>query len=116
MILLLTDDKVLKAYVLCRSPTPGLKEDGIKEAKNLINMTPAITDVETLRLLGDAVDHAGADVQLMTLMWDRAVKAKPNDERLAKEWFLVAFQSKNWKGAQQVWCQWHSLSLQLENL
>ncbi|KAI9848708.1 MAG: hypothetical protein M1837_006795 [Sclerophora amabilis] len=103
--------KALKAYVLTCSTSSNLKAQGYSETKKLIGKQPPIVEVQILRLLQQALMaaqdlHVGrSPVQVkddISQLWDRAVKARPGDEDLAKECLFFYFEQGEWEGAQKV--------------
>jgi N-terminal acetyltransferase B complex non-catalytic subunit len=83
-------------------------DEGFADANALALRDPPITDVEVLRLLQLALSNLEARggrysaKESITTLWERAIKAKPGDEALAREWFLKTFQDRDWRNAQKV--------------
>ena len=113
-VLLMIDNtlKALKTYIQIRFPSSTQKEEGFAELKSHINKDPPTVDLDTLNLLQQCLseleesqfpDVVLQDVKaLSALLWERAIKAKPGDEQLARQWFFSAFQHQNWRDAQKV--------------
>lgn len=82
------------------------------EIKTLIEDKPSISETEVLSVIQQALtnlsESAGHDCTPVvaqaysTKLWERALKAKPDDEELGREWFFSSFQSHDWKNAQKV--------------
>lgn len=80
--------------------------------RKLIVKDPAIVDLDTLKLIRQGLEEYALSSNedavaleakaLGTQLWDRALKAKPHDENLAREWFFFAFKQGHWKDAQKV--------------
>jgi N-terminal acetyltransferase B complex non-catalytic subunit len=83
-------------------------DEGFADAHALASKEPPIIDVEVLRLLQLALSNLEARgsrynaKETITTLWERAIKAKPGDEALAREWFLKTFQDRDWRDAQKV--------------
>ncbi|KAI9821584.1 MAG: hypothetical protein M1832_003258 [Thelocarpon impressellum] len=102
----------LKAYALTRSAAAGQRQDGLGELRALVDKVPPIVDVDTLNLVQQAlVEYADlesswngeADIQHhVDALWERAMRARPGDEDLSKQWFFSAFQKEDWKNAQKA--------------
>ena len=105
----LTHLQALKAFCLTHSTTPAQRQDGAAELGRLAAQSPPIVDLETLNLVQSALlaaagpGAAAENAQLQAnAMWERAVKAKPADEDLSREWFFSSFHREDWKSAQKV--------------
>jgi hypothetical protein len=83
-------------------------DEGFADAQALASKDPPVTDVEVLRLLQLALSNLQARgdrynaKEYIAKLWERAIKAKPGDEPLAREWFLKTFQDRDWRNAQKV--------------
>ena len=90
------------------SASQAQNDEGFADAHALASKDPPVTEVEVLRLVqlalsnleakGGRYDAKGSIAKL----WERAIKAKPGDEALAREWFLKTFQDRDWRNAQKV--------------
>ncbi|KAI9781440.1 MAG: hypothetical protein M1839_006034 [Geoglossum umbratile] len=98
----------LKAHVLTLSISRAQNDEGFADAHALASKVPPITDVEVLRLLQLALSNLEARgdrynaKESIAKLWERAIKAKPGDEALAREWFLKTFQDRDWRSAQKA--------------
>ncbi|KAI9724374.1 MAG: hypothetical protein M1812_000442 [Candelaria pacifica] len=97
----------LKAYVLARSPPSKQREDGLAETKAFAFRSPPVVDLDALQTIQKALIkfsngvHSRVEREISTL-WDRATKALPGDEGIAREWFLASFSQRRWKDAQKA--------------
>ncbi|KAI9863252.1 MAG: hypothetical protein M1824_000452 [Vezdaea acicularis] len=105
----------LHAYVLCHISPPYARGQPLDSLYNLTSKEPPVLDIKVLGILQDAFEYLltrqdvgfSQDVsesvqRCRTMMWERAMKAKPNDETLLKEWFTLSFKCFNWKNAQKA--------------
>ncbi|KAI9789744.1 MAG: hypothetical protein M1816_005783 [Peltula sp. TS41687] len=102
----------LKAYILTQWASAGYRKDGFVAAKTLVEKDPPITDLETLSLLLRSLESLGTlgqaepmniDIKhYATLLWERALKANPGDETLARECFFSYLQQRDWRNAQKT--------------
>ncbi|KAI9765827.1 MAG: hypothetical protein M1840_007109 [Geoglossum simile] len=98
----------LKAHVLTLSISRAQNDEGFADAQALASKEPPVTDVEVLRLLQLALSNLEARgdrynaKEYITKLWERAIKTKPGDEPLAREWFLRTFQDRDWRNAQKA--------------
>ena len=83
-------------------------DEGFADAQALALKDPPVTDVEVMRLLQLALSNLEARgnrynaKESIAKLWERAIRAKPGDEALAREWFLKTFQDRDWRNAQKV--------------
>ncbi|KAI9826528.1 MAG: hypothetical protein M1826_006629 [Phylliscum demangeonii] len=104
--------QALKAHVLAHFPSGAQKLEGLAEAKSLAEKDPAVTDPEILSLLQKTFDilerqprtepNLDQAKDLSVLLWDRALKAAPEVEHLARKCFLSYLQRQDWRNAQKV--------------
>ena len=72
-------------------------------AQQLSSKTPAIDSVDCLRLLTRVWNGLGAaHTSEISQLWERAVKSRPKDEALAREWLWGTVRSLDWRGAQKA--------------
>jgi N-terminal acetyltransferase B complex non-catalytic subunit len=94
---------VLKAFVLTHFKTPATTEEAVQIARSLSDRTPPTQSVEILRLLSAVWAECGPEHKdEVTKLWERAVKAQPQNEDLAREWFWSTVRSLEWRGAQKA--------------
>lgn len=90
----------------------GYRRDGLDVAKALVQKDPPITDLETLSLLLKSFENFSVHERpelitvnikhYVTLLWERALRASPGDETLARECFFSYLQQRDWRNAQKV--------------
>jgi len=91
---------VTKAYVLLLWPDPKRKEQGRKELDVVLERAPPVTDANVLSLVVQFDRYRRRPFN--ATIWERALKARPNDKELYRSWFLIAFAAKDWRVAQKV--------------
>ncbi|KAI9791920.1 MAG: hypothetical protein M1833_001302 [Piccolia ochrophora] len=102
----------LRAYVLMVSPSTAHREQGLQCARALAEKDPAITEKTVLLVLQQALSNVDASgrvggegqssAELVNKLWERAVKSKPKDEELCRDWFFSAFMAQDWRSAQKA--------------
>ena len=91
-----------KAHVLLECPDLSRREQGRKELDILLNKDPPITDIEVLLYITRFAEYREESDEQYVSMWERAAKARPNDEDLYRRWFGTALATKSYRGAQKV--------------
>ena len=91
-----------KAHVLLECPDLNRREQGRKELDILLTKVPPITDVEVLLYITQFAEYREESDEQYVSMWERAAKARPNDEDLYRRWFGTALAIKSYRGAQKV--------------
>ena len=91
-----------KAYILYRHLDEAHYQRGVAETLALCKLEPPITDGEALSILQETLDGVKTQAQPAHLLWEKAAKAKPQDEKLQRDWFWTTMSRNDWKGAQKV--------------
>ncbi|KAI5783552.1 N-acetyltransferase B complex non catalytic subunit-domain-containing protein [Geopyxis carbonaria] len=93
----------LKAFVLTNMPGIAYAEEAEKTARSVAEKQPPCISLDVLRLLGRVWINIGdSAIDEISKMWERAVKAQPLDEDLAREWFWGTVKIMDWRGAQRA--------------
>ncbi|CAZ79814.1 unnamed protein product [Tuber melanosporum] len=93
----------LKAHTLTLLSTPANTSEALQLAQQLSSKTPAIDSIDCLRLLTRVWNGLGtAHTSEISQLWERAVKSRPKDEALAREWLWGTVRSLDWRGAQKA--------------
>ena len=83
--------------------TSATTEEAVQIAHLLSDQTPPTMSTEVLRLLGRVWSNLGPEhADEVTKLWERAVKAQPQLEDLAREWFWGTVRNLDWRGAQKA--------------
>lgn len=98
--------------MLIDTPSSEQREEGLLALKSLVHKEPPVVDIEALTLVrqnledyyaaSNAVDAADELWRHVTRLYERAIKAKPKDEALGRDWFYTAFRQRRWRSAQKV--------------
>jgi len=91
---------VAKAHVLLLWPDPKRNQQGQKELDAILERALPVTDAEVLSFVVQFDICRGCSFN--ATIWERALKARPNDEELYRSWFFNAFAAKDWRIAQKV--------------
>ena len=81
-------------------------QQGLHHLDNLLEKKPPVTDLDALRVLDEIfkllerTGYAQAPNSLQT--WQRAASAQPDDENLYTVWHRSKFDTRDFRGAQQV--------------
>ncbi|KAL7273222.1 mitochondrial distribution and morphology [Rhizina undulata] len=93
----------LKAHTLTLLATPAALSEALQILQQLSTQTPPVESIEALRLLSRTWNNLGsAHAEEISKLMERAVKYRPSDENLAKEWFWGTVRSLDWRGAQKA--------------
>ncbi|KAJ5725716.1 uncharacterized protein N7483_007073 [Penicillium malachiteum] len=96
-----------KANIYTLMADEAHRERGRKETLDICKAEPPTIDLDTLDLLFRTLNKMEGHAETKSLLWERAVKAKPQDEELQMRWFTFAYEDEDWKSAQKA-----SMSLQ----
>jgi len=91
---------VAKAHVLLLWPDPKREQQGRKELEAVLERASPVTDAEILNFIVQFDRYRRRPFN--ATIWERALKARPNDEELYRAWFFIAFAAKDWRIAQKV--------------
>lgn len=75
---------------------------GVAETIEICQAEPPTTDLETLQILSETLKRVPGHGETRSLLWEKAVKAKPQDLELTMQWFTFSFEGDEWKAAQKV--------------
>ncbi|KAI9851121.1 MAG: hypothetical protein M1838_004456 [Thelocarpon superellum] len=104
--------QALRGSILLRSSSTAQKDTGAAELSALVHKEPPVVDVESLLLIQDGIrslqqqreptpENIRGPDDAATL-WERAIRARPQDEALPREWFGKAFDRQDWRAAQKA--------------
>ena len=103
---------MLKAHVLTLlPPSPATYEEALGICREIARRkAPAVEDVDVaifLQRVWAFLEDAGAGEKgegskECVKVWEGAVKAKPGDQRMAREWVLGCLREGDWRGMQKV--------------
>lgn len=102
---------MLKARVLLSFPDSPRQRQGRDDINALLQRDPPITDVQAIVILEECLRQIEATDAEIGVIWERAVRLRPQDEELQTLWFQKNFEQRRWKGAQQVGYVAHFLAL-----
>lgn len=95
--------QALKAHSLTLVGTSASIEEALQLARQLSAKSPPIDSTECLRLLTRVWGGVGAEhLPEVSKLWERAIKANPKNEILAREWLWGTVRSLDWRGAQKA--------------
>ena len=94
--------QVLKARVLLSFPDSPRQKQGRDDISTLLQRDPPIADVQAVIILEECLRQIEATDAEIDLIWERAVRLRPQDEELQTLWFKKNFEQRIWKGAQKV--------------
>ncbi|RPA91322.1 hypothetical protein L873DRAFT_1794936 [Choiromyces venosus 120613-1] len=95
--------QILKAHTLTLLGAPANSSEALQIAQQLSSKTPPIDSLDCLRLLTRVWNGlGGAHTREISQLWERAVKVRPGDESLAREWLWGTVRSLDWRGAQKA--------------
>lgn len=94
--------QVLKARILLSFPESPRQKQGRDDINALLQRDDPITDVQALVVLEECLQQIGATDAEVDLIWERAVRLRPQDEELQTLWFKKNFELRKWKGSQKV--------------
>jgi N-terminal acetyltransferase B complex non-catalytic subunit len=94
--------QALKATILLKQPDTAQHERGKQEIVQLCKKEPAITNVEALQQIQDAL----RDLSLHTLegpkLWERAIAKDPQNRDVLMTWLHSSTAESNWLSTQKV--------------
>ena len=100
-----TDHKsvqALKARILLSFPDIPRQKQGRDDINALLERNPPVADIQTIVILEECLRQTEATDAEIDLIWERAVRVRPQDEELQTIWFKKNFEKQRWKGAQKV--------------
>lgn len=83
-------------------PDKSNRERGQAETLQLCRRTPAVTDLDAIDQIQDALSDLSLNQQEGPKVWERAVAAKPMDKELLMTWLHRSIAGSQWLSAQKV--------------
>ncbi|KAF8453935.1 N-acetyltransferase B complex non catalytic subunit-domain-containing protein [Terfezia claveryi] len=103
---------MLKAHVLTLlPPSPATYEEALGICREIARRkAPPVDDVDVVMILqrvwafleGAGVGEKGEGSRECVKVWEGAVKARPGDERMAREWVFGCVRGRDWRGMQKA--------------
>lgn len=94
--------QALKATILLKQPDAAQHERGKLEIVQLCKRDPAITDVDALQQIQDALRDLSLHTQEGPKLWERAIAKSPQNRDLLMTWLHSSIAESNWLSAQKV--------------
>ena len=100
--LIIIATQALKATVLLKQSDNTQRERGKQELVQLCSRDPAITNIDALQQIQDALRDLSLHTQEGPKLWERAIAKNPQNLELLTTWLRSSIAESNWLGAQKV--------------